>query len=73
MIQSVVRAFKILEQSAVAIKTAWGWSISHGRCLLAQVTDNQLENIVNVLGLLDELWNDIKNMESFHKELQNYW
>jgi len=41
-----------------------------GRCLLAQVADNQLENIVNVLGFPGELWNGIKNIKSFRKELQ---
>ena len=41
-----------------------------GRCLLAQVADEQLSNIVNILGVPGELWNNIKDMEYFQKELQ---
>jgi IclR family transcriptional regulator, KDG regulon repressor len=41
-----------------------------GRCLLAQVADKQLVNIVNILGLPDELWNGVKDMDVLHKELQ---
>ncbi len=41
-----------------------------GRCLLAQVADKQLENIVNILGFPNELWNGTQDMNSFNKELQ---
>lgn len=41
-----------------------------GRCLLAQVADEQLSNITNILGFPGELWKNIKDMEKFRKELQ---
>jgi DNA-binding IclR family transcriptional regulator len=46
------------------------YSTVTGRCLLAQVADDQLDNIVDVMGMPGSAWENIDDIEVLRSELQ---